>query len=240
MLGFYDWLFIGLFAGFVILDQFFNARRFPAIRGWRFKGVLSLVTYYLVAGYSPILWDNTLGAYRLFDASGLPLHISIPLGFLVLQFGIYVWHRTMHNVDALWRYFHQMHHSAERVDIWGAFYFHPLDMLGWAFIGSLMLVGVFGLSGEAAAIVNTMAAFCSMFQHTNIKTPHWLGYVVTRPESHSVHHERDHHANNYGDIPLFDMLFGTFVNPWKWDKQAGFYEGGSSRIWDLMLGRKIV
>lgn len=240
MLGFYDWLFIGLFVGFVILDQLFTARRFSSVGGWRFKGILSLVIYYLVAGYSPILWDNRLGAYTLFDASSLPLHISIPVGFLVLQLGIYAWHRTMHNMDVLWRFFHQMHHSAERVDIFGAFYFHPLDMLGWAFIGSLMLVGVFGLSGEAAAIVNTMAAFCSMFQHTNIRTPHWLGYLITRPESHSVHHERDHHANNYGDIPLFDMIFGTFVNPRAWDKKAGFYDGGSSRVWDMLIGRKIV
>ena len=47
----------------------------------------------------------------------------------------------MHNVPFLWRWFHQMHHSAERLDIPGAVYFHPFDMLGWAFLGSLVLVG---------------------------------------------------------------------------------------------------
>lgn len=240
MLGFFDWLFIGMFAGFIILDQLFRARRFPAVNGWRLKGIVSFAVYFYLAGYSPILWDNTLGAYTLFDASALPLEIAIPAGFLVLQFGIYWWHRMMHNVDFVWRWLHQMHHSAERVDIFGAFYFHPFDMIGWAFIGSVMLVGVFGLSGEAAAIVNIMAAFCSMFQHTNIKTPHWLGYIVTRPESHSVHHQRDHHANNYGDIPLFDMIFGTFINPRKWDSQAGFFNGSSNRLVDLLLGRKLV
>ena len=60
----------------------------------------------------------------------------------------------MHNTPFLWRWFHQMHHSAERVDIWGALYFHPFDMLGWAFVGSLMLVLGFGISAEAAIVVN--------------------------------------------------------------------------------------
>ena len=40
-----------------------------------------------------------------------------------------------------------VNHSAERVDIWGAFYFHPFDMLGWAFLASLALVLGFGAGG---------------------------------------------------------------------------------------------
>src|SRR3546814_7584790 len=95
---------------------------------------------------------------------------------------------------------HQMHHSAERVDIWGAFYFHPLDMVGWVFLGSLCLVGIVGLTPEATLIVSIMAVFCAMFQHANLKTPYWLGFIVTRPESHALHHERGVHAWNYGDI----------------------------------------
>ena len=58
----------------------------------------------------------------------------------VLPFMWDAWHRTMHANDFLWRWFHQMHHSAERVDVAGAFYFSPLDMVGWTFLGSLALV----------------------------------------------------------------------------------------------------
>ncbi len=47
----------------------------------------------------------------------------------------------------------------------------------------------------------------------NIRTPQWLGYIVQRPESHSVHHGRGVHHYNYSDLPLFDILFGTFRNP---------------------------
>ena len=37
----------------------------------------------------------------------------------------------------------------------------------------------------------------------NVRTPQWLGYLVQRPESHSVHHQRGVHAYNYSDLPLF-------------------------------------
>ena len=52
-----------------------------------------------------------------------------------------------------------------------------------------------------------------MFQHWNVKTPRWLGYIIQRPESHGLHHELGVHARNYSDFPLWDMLMGTFVNP---------------------------
>jgi sterol desaturase/sphingolipid hydroxylase (fatty acid hydroxylase superfamily) len=132
-----------------------------------------------------------------------------------------------------------MHHSAERVDIWGAFYFHPFDMVGWALVGSMALVLGIGLTAEAAIVVAVLATFCSMFQHANISTTRWLGYIVTRPESHSVHHQRDVHAYNYGDIPLFDILFGTFHNPREFTGEVGFFDGSSRKIGPMLIGREI-
>ncbi len=77
------------------------------------------------------------------------------------------------------------------------------------------------------------------FQHANLRTPYWLGYLIQRPESHSVRHQRGVDAFNYGDIALWDMLFGTWCNPREWDEQAGFYDGGSRRIVPMLLGRDI-
>ncbi|MFN3389695.1 MAG: sterol desaturase family protein [Allosphingosinicella sp.] len=239
MFGLYHWIALGLFAGFAAIDLVARARAFPDVAYWRLKGVAFMLLYFAAATYAPLMWDGWLGEHRLLDANALPLWAQIAVAFLALQLGIYVWHRTMHNTDLLWRWFHQMHHSAERVDIWGAFYFHPFDMLGWAFLGSLVLVLGIGVSAEAAIVVALLATFCSMFQHANIRTPRWLGYIVTRPESHSAHHERGIHGRNYGDIPLFDMLFGTFHNPAEFTGQVGFHEGGSKRLKDMLLGRSI-
>lgn len=229
----------GLFAAFAATDFVLRARHFPGVRLWRTMGIVSTLLYFAIGTYSPFLWDAWLGQYQLVDATVLPFALQVIAGFLLLELGIYVWHRTMHNVTPLWRTFHQMHHSAERVDIWGAFYFHPLDMVGWAFLTSLCLVGGMGLSPEAALVVNVLATFCSMFQHANIRTPRWIGYLVTRPESHSLHHERNVHAWNYGDMPLWDMIFGTFRNPPTWQAEAGFHDGSSHRVMPLLVGAKV-
>lgn len=231
-----------LFAAFAILEVIAlgRGRAFPEMSGWKIQGLAFAALYFGVATYAPLAWDEAIGAHSLFDASVLPMWLQIAGGFLVLQLFIYGWHRTMHSNDTLWRAMHQMHHSAERIDIWSAFVFHPLDMVGWALLSSLALVGGFGVSGEAGFWIALAATFCGMFQHSNLSTPRWLGYFVTRPESHSAHHERGVHGRNYGDIPLFDMIFGTFYNPKTFDGEVGFYDGASSRKLDMLLGKKLV
>jgi sterol desaturase/sphingolipid hydroxylase (fatty acid hydroxylase superfamily) len=77
--------------------------------------------------------------------------------------------------------------------------------------------------------------FLAIFQHTNINTPRWLGYIIQRPESHSVHHEKGVHAYNYSDLPIFDIVFGTFKNPKSYSQEIGFYDGASTRMKDILL-----
>ena len=191
MIGLYHYLALVLFTGFALLELLAaNGRAFPTVTRWRLKGAGFTLLYFALATYLPLLWDAWLGEHRLLAADALPLWAQIVGGLLLLELGIYAWHRTLHEVPFLWRWFHQMHHSAERIDVWGAFYFSPLDVLGWSLLTSLTLVLGFGVSAEAAIVIGVAATFLGMFQHANIKTPHWLGYLVQRPESHSAHHER--------------------------------------------------
>jgi sterol desaturase/sphingolipid hydroxylase (fatty acid hydroxylase superfamily) len=81
--------------------------------------------------------------------------------------------------------------------------------------------------------------FFSIFQHGNFHTPRWLGYIVQRPESHSFHHERGVHGRNYSDLPIFDLLFGTFYNPQRFASETGFYDGASKRIADMLRFRDV-
>ena len=238
-IGLYHYIAAGMFAGFALLELLLAGRKFPAVTHWRLKGTAFMLLYFALATYSPLFWDGWLGEHRLFAADTLPLWTQILGGFLVLELGIYAWHRTMHNTPFLWRWFHQTHHSAERVDIWGALYFHPLDTLAFTFVGSLALVLGFGISAQAAIVVNLLATFYGMFQHVNVKTPHWLGYIIQRPESHSAHHERGVHARNYSDLPLWDMIFGTFYNPKEFTGECGFFDGSSNRLGDCLRGRLI-
>jgi hypothetical protein len=38
---------------------------------------------------------------------------------------------------------------------------------------------------------------------------------------------------------LFDIIFGTFRNPKDFAAQTGFYEGASSRVWDMLRGADV-
>ena len=239
MIGLYHYIALGLFAAFAILEVAAHGRAFPQVTRWRVKGAGFTLLYFGLATYLPLLWDAWLGEHRLLAADRLPLWAQITGGVLVLELGIYAWHRTMHEVPVLWRWFHQMHHSAERIDVWGAFYFSPLDIVGWSLLTSLSLVLGFGVSAEAAIVIGVVTTFMGMFQHANIKTPHWLGYFIQRPESHSAHHERGVHARNYSDLPLWDIVFGTFHNPREFTGEVGFYDGGSKRVPEMLRGRLI-
>jgi sterol desaturase/sphingolipid hydroxylase (fatty acid hydroxylase superfamily) len=54
-----------------------------------------------------------------------------------------------------------------------------------------------------------------------------------------VHHGKGIHAQNYSDLPVFDLLFGTFVNPREFEKEAGFYPGASERVVEMMLFKDV-
>ena len=239
MIGLYHYIALGMFGGFALLELILRGRDFPEVTRWRLKGTAFMLLYFTLATIAPLFWDGWLGEHRLLAADTLPFWVQLLGGFLALEFGVYAWHRTMHNTPFLWRWFHQMHHSAERIDIWGALYFHPFDTLGFTFVGSLALVLGFGVSAEAAILINYAATFMGMFQHANITTPRWLGYVIQRPESHNYHHERGVHARNYGDLPLFDIIFGTFHNPKEFKGEVGFFEGGSKKVGPMLIGKVI-
>jgi len=230
---------LGLFALFAAAEVLLPGRRFVRVRGWRIKGLVFLLATIVVTAGSAALWDGWLGEHRLIDATGLGHVGGALVAFLVLELGIWAWHRLLHASDFLFRWFHQMHHSAERMDIWGAYYFHPLDMVGFALVSSLSLVLVLGVTAPAAIAASLAATSCGFFQHTNIRTPRWLGYLIARPESHSVHHQRGVHAHNYSDLPLWDMLFGTFRNPATFEAECGYWDGASEEMLPMLAGRDV-
>ena len=217
----------------------FPGRRLPAVPYWRIKGIAFFIGFFYLSTYLPMAWDRYLAEWQFFDLTGLGDVGGAVVGLLIYEAAAYGWHRLMHTSPVLWQTFHQMHHSSERLDTPSAFYFSPLDMVGWTFLGSFALVLIVGVTPTAATAIVLATTFLAMFQHANIRTPRWLGYLVQRPESHTVHHGRGRHRDNYADLPVFDMIFGTFHNPRGFGLQTGFYEGGSARMGDMLLCRDI-
>jgi sterol desaturase/sphingolipid hydroxylase (fatty acid hydroxylase superfamily) len=188
-----------------------------------------------VARCGPVLPD-----WSLVDGAALGTWGGAAVGILVYELVHYWYHRAAHRWDWLWRLGHQVHHSAESVDAFGAYYLHPLDAVLFTTWAVLVFFPLLGLSPEAGAIASAFLAFNAAFQHANIRTPRWLGYLVQRPESHGVHHGRGVHRYNYSDLPLWDMLFGTFRNPGARETpaSAGFYRGGSARLGAMLAFRE--
>ena len=230
---------IAIFATLMLVEMVFPARKLPRVPYWRLAGVAAFFGFFFLSSYLPMLWADTLAQFQLFDLTGLPTWAGVVVGLLVYEGGVYFWHRSMHGSKLLWRGMHQMHHSAERLDAAGAFWFSPLDMIGWTVLSSLCLVLIVGLSPQAATLVLYATTFLSVFQHTNIRTPRWLGYFVQRPESHSIHHQRGVHAHNYSDLPLFDIVFGTFRNPRSFALEQGFWQGASARVPQMLAFRDV-
>ncbi len=230
---------LGLYGALILFEALFPARPLPRVKGWKTRALVVFGFYFYLSSYLPLLWGETLAQYQLFNLEALNPFVAAGIAVLVYELLVYVWHRTMHRVHWLWRSFHQMHHSAERLDSYGAFYFSPLDIVGFTFLTSLSLSVVVGLSAQAVTYFLYTTMFLGVIQHTNIRTPQWLGYIFQRPESHSVHHGRGIHQYNYSDLPLFDILFGTFRNPKDFVSESGFYDGASSKVPQVLVFKDI-
>jgi sterol desaturase/sphingolipid hydroxylase (fatty acid hydroxylase superfamily) len=81
--------------------------------------------------------------------------------------------------------------------------------------------------------------FIGTFQHMNMRTPQWLGFIIQRPEAHAVHHARGVHAYNYGNFMLWDIVLGTWRNPTTFTEPAGFWDGASAQLFPMLVGRDV-
>jgi sterol desaturase/sphingolipid hydroxylase (fatty acid hydroxylase superfamily) len=231
---------LAFYAAMMIWEAIAPGRKLPKIKGWILRSMTSFAIFFFLSSYLPLMWDEYLAQYQLMDLSGLGTLGGAVVGFMVYELLAWVWHWAMHKSDFLWRSVHQMHHSAERIDTYSAFYFSPLDMVGWTFLSSLCFALIMGLNAQANTIILLAVNFLGIVQHSNVKTPHWMGYIVQRPESHSIHHGRGIHKYNYADLPLIDMMFGTFRKPKQHEiPQTGFYEGASKRVTDMLLFKDV-
>ncbi|MCP5368292.1 MAG: sterol desaturase family protein [Hyphomicrobiales bacterium] len=240
MFEYLEYFGLAIIPPFLLWDAFRGARSYRRPRFWRLRGLLVTVAAVALSIPVALIWADLTAGVSLLDLSATGTWWGALIGILVYEFGHYWYHRTAHRATWLWRSSHQMHHSAEAVDAFGAYFLHPIDVLAFTTLSSLVFFPLLGLTLEAGLLATAFLGFNAMFQHANIRTPHWLGYIIQRPESHCVHHGRGVHAFNYADLPLWDMVFGTFRNPRDvTGLEAGFYTGASARIPAMLAGRDV-
>ena len=212
-------------------------RLWPQVRGWWARAALLNGFQVLVAGLGPWLWDPWLRELRPWNADALGTTGGALLGYFVITFVYYWWHRWRHEVAWLWRWVHQIHHSPQRIEIITSFYKHPLEILINGLLSSAICYFVVGLGPAATVQAVLLTGLAELFYHWNVRTPYWLGFLVQRPESHCVHHQSGHHRQNFSDLPFWDMLFGSFHNPRLWDSTCGFRPEQESQLGAMLTGR---
>ncbi len=216
------------------------ARVFPQRRGWTWLGIGFLVLIGVVSTVVPLaVPTDWLAAHRLMDGTRLGVVGGTVTGYVVLSGVMYAYHRLVHTVPLLWRLTHQIHHSPQRVDISGSVLFHPIEMVLQVLMQLFVTLIVLGLDPLAAALTGYVAAFYGMFQHWNVNTPRWLGYLIQRPEAHCEHHRKGVHAFNYGDLPVWDLLLGTFRNPAHFSGECGFEPPADRRVGAMLALRDV-
>ncbi len=219
-----------------LVERIWPARAFPKITGWGLVGAAFLVLMMTTGIVFPLLLPGEwIEKHRLLDGSFPGVTGGVLVGFTLFELAVYAYHRACHHSSFLWRAVHQLHHAPQRLDLPGAVIFHPLELIMQNVILIGVLVFVLGIDPLAVALIGTLAAFYGLFQHWNVKTPTWLGYIIQRPESHCHHHELNVHAYNYADLPLWDIVFGTFKNPKTFQGQVGFATPTNASAFAKML-----
>lgn len=224
----------------LVIELLAPGRQWPKVASWwtraiALNGVQAAMVF--VAGAT---WDRWLQGASLWNAEEyFGTNGGAIFGYFVITFIYYWWHRARHEIPALWRWLHQVHHSPQRLEVVTSFYKHPLEIVANSLLSSLILYVLCGLSVESAVIAVLMTGLAELFYHWNVKTPYWLGFFVQRPESHCIHHQKGWHSQNYSDLPLWDMLFGTFHNPKKFDETCGFEGNKELKLGEMLLGNDV-
>ena len=212
-----------VFACCFVIERLVPGWTLPKVPTWTVRVLCVNAVQLLVVLLAGFTWEALFQNGSVFHLSQ---HVSPAIGgmiaYFVATFVFYWWHRARHENNLLWRLFHQIHHSPQRIEVITSFYKHPIEMIVNSIIGGLLVYSLLGLSPAAGAIYTLCTALGEFFYHTSVKTPRWFGYIFQRPEMHRVHHQGGRHKNNYGDIVWWDMLFGTYENPKEFKSVCGF------------------
>jgi sterol desaturase/sphingolipid hydroxylase (fatty acid hydroxylase superfamily) len=223
---------------FFVLERVIPGRQLPEASGWYARAAFLNICQVSIVLLTGTAWNHWMRRWSLFHiSSSMPAIVQGFLAWFIGTFVFYWWHRVRHDVNLLWLVFHQVHHSPTRIELLTSFYKHPVEILADSILSSAILFVFLGASPMAGAWFNVFAVLGEYFYHSNLHTPHWFGYFIQRPEHHSIHHELDLHAFNYGDITWWDRLFGTFRDTDEFAAQCGFPNGHESNLAGMLLFR---
>ncbi|MDH5736156.1 MAG: sterol desaturase family protein [Gammaproteobacteria bacterium] len=230
---------ISITALFLILERVYPGRQLPNSTGWYIRAITINLIQLGITLLTGKLWLTWFGNASLLNLSTLNMPIAEGLiGWITGTFVFYWWHRLRHK-DDFWLIFHQIHHSASRIEILTSFYKHPVEIFTNSFLTAIILFPLLGVSLFASFWYNLFAATGEYFYHANIKTPTWLRYFIQTPELHSIHHQYDVHKYNFSDLPIWDRLFGTYMDTTSFTERCGFPDNAEQKLAEMLIFKDV-
>ncbi len=172
---------IGVALFIFMLEQLVPGWKLPKVSTWVARVIFLNIVQVSIALLAGITWNKWMMGHSLLHTSdALPPLLAGFAAYFVNTFVTYWWHRARHANDTLWRLFHQLHHAPQRIEVFTSFYKHPTEMVFNSLLGSFVAYVVMGISIEAGAYYIMFAALGEMFYHSNLRTPHVLGYLFQR------------------------------------------------------------
>src|SRR5690349_25017105 len=92
------WL-LGLYATLMLWEGLLPARKLPHIPYWQVKGLVSFIIFFYLTTYLPLWYAKWLPATQLINLTNINVVFASMLSVLLYEFGMYVWHRSMHKHD---------------------------------------------------------------------------------------------------------------------------------------------
>ena len=223
---------------FFTLERMRPGRELPNSRGWYGRAVLVNLAQIAITLGTNALWLKLFAGASVFHLAALKMPVVEGfIGWFVGTFFFYWWHRVRH-MKGFWEIFHQgitrrrgSRRSPRSTSTRSRS--SPTRRLRRDPVFPL------GSSLEGALWFNFFAATGEFFYHANFKSPRWLKYFIQTPELHSMHHELDVHHYNYGDLPIWDRLFGTYRDADTFAAQCGFPRHNERRLVQMLAFRNV-
>ena len=157
---------------------------------------------------------HRLGLLRVRPLRRLPRTLRFILGFLLLDYTLFVWHRLNHRAPGLWR-FHAVHHIDLDLDSTTGLRFHFGELaLAAAFRAAQVLL--LGVDSQTLRAWQQMLLVSVVFHHSNVELPlaveRGLQSMIVTPRMHGIHHsvKGDEMNTNYSSLlSWWDRLHET-------------------------------
>ncbi len=106
----------------IILERIFPDQKLPKVKGWWIRVVIVNLFQLGIIFLGKMTWDIWFLDWQVLQFDPLPSFLGGFLGYIVITFVFYWWHRIRHESNLLWRLFHQLHHSPRRIETITSFY----------------------------------------------------------------------------------------------------------------------